>query len=334
MGGPVAAGAGAEPAGDGGHEPLVDGGEQYVVADAVELYEDGAGGGGAGRGGAASALGEAVEAAAVGVVVAYGEGAAGGGGDGGHHGGDHDCRLRRRGALFDGVDLQGEPQQGAVEEEHQQTEDERRHEQQQTDQQRPDQGGEQTEGAGAEGGGDRDVGGAVAVGRAQAEVGKDTGEQEHGEGGDHPHGDTPPDLTGDPSPPPATHAPHTSRPGRPGPLHPVTTAGRGDASPYAAVGRRPSRPAVGSGGRRCARAFIAAPYDGPALQAVSGRARAGRDSSVPPPRRTALVPVPADRAPRTAPFRAAPVPQQAAVEARSRWCPLTSGFRRRPYSCT
>lgn len=211
VGGPVA--AGAQPAGDGGHQALVEGGEQDVVADAVELDEHRAGGGRAGRVGAPSAVRQPVQAPAVGVVVTDGEGASGGGGDGGHHGGDHHGGLGGRRAALDRVDAQRHPQQGAVEEEHQQAEDEGGHEQQQPHQERPDQRGQQAEGARAERGGDSDVGGAAAVGRPQPEVRQDAREDQHGERGDRPHGDTPPDLTGDLPPSPVTHAAHTSHSG-------------------------------------------------------------------------------------------------------------------------
>src|SRR5690606_29257665 len=139
------AGGPAEPAGDGGHQAPVHGVHQDVVADPVELAEDGAGGGRAGPGGAAAAVGAAVRAAAVGVALPDGEGGAGGGGDGGHHRGDHHGGLRGGGAPLDRVEAQGQPQQPAVEEEHQQTEDERGHQQQQPHQQGPHQRGQQAE---------------------------------------------------------------------------------------------------------------------------------------------------------------------------------------------
>lgn len=149
-GGEAVAGAvAAEELRDGRHQPLGHGCEQHVVADSVELQEDGAGRGRAGWHGSAAAVGEAVEAAAVGVVVAHGEGTAGGGGYGGHHGG-HDDRglggdLAAQPAVR--VDAQGDQQQRPVEHEDEETEDERGHQQQQPYQQRPHQGRQQTEGS-------------------------------------------------------------------------------------------------------------------------------------------------------------------------------------------
>ena len=86
----------AQPPRDRRHQPLSPGRAQHVVAHAVQLEEDGAGGGGAGGAASSAAVGEPVEPAPVGVVVAHGQGGAGGGGDGGHHGGDDHGRLRCR----------------------------------------------------------------------------------------------------------------------------------------------------------------------------------------------------------------------------------------------
>lgn len=175
------------------------------MADAVELEEDRAVGGGAGRPGTAAAVGEAVEPAAVRVVVPYGQGGARGGGEGGHHGRHDDGGLRGHLAASGGVDAQRDQQQRPVEHEDEEPEHERGHQQQEPYEHRPDEGRQEAEGAGAERGGDGDPGGAVAVGRLDLEVRQQAGEHEHGDRGHGPHRDAPPDLTDDPPP---THAPH------------------------------------------------------------------------------------------------------------------------------
>lgn len=109
--GAAAVAAVAEPAGDGGHQVLADGVEEDVVADAVELDEDGAGAGRAGRQGPAAAVGQTVQAAPVRVVVPDGEGGAGGGRHGGHHGGDDDGGLGGGLAVAGGDETQGHDQQ-------------------------------------------------------------------------------------------------------------------------------------------------------------------------------------------------------------------------------
>ncbi|CAM5710809.1 hypothetical protein SALBM135S_06453 [Streptomyces alboniger] len=209
-----------EPPPESGHQPFDDGGAEHVVPDPVELDEDEARVAGLRSrqlAAAASAVGEAVEAAAVGVVVTDGERAAGGRGDGGHHRGDDHGGLRPRLAPPLGDEAQGEQQQRAVEEEGEQAEHEGGHEQQGAHQQRPHERGEQTEGAGAEGRGDRDAGGAVAAVGLELEVRQDSGEHEHRQGADRPYGDHAPH--GAAGLPPSPHA--ATPPARTG-LHPAT----------------------------------------------------------------------------------------------------------------
>lgn len=97
----------------------------------------------------AAAVGEPVQASAVGVVVPYGEGGAGRGGDGGHHGGDHDRRLRGGLAPARGVEAEGDEEEGAVEEEDEQAEDEGGDQKEEPDEEGPGEGGEQAEDTGA-----------------------------------------------------------------------------------------------------------------------------------------------------------------------------------------
>lgn len=206
---------GAEPARDGRHESPADRFLQHVVADAVELEEDDAGGRGSAVavGPAAPPGREPVEPAPVGVVVPDGERAAGGGGDRGHHGGDDHGGLRRGLALSGGVDAQGEQQQRPVQEEDEQAEYECGHEEQGPHEQRPHQRRQQTEDARAGRRRDGDAGGAVPVVGLQLEVGQGAGQHQHRDRGHGPHRDAAPDPAEDPPPPSSTHVLSTSRPG-------------------------------------------------------------------------------------------------------------------------
>lgn len=212
-----------EPAGDGRHEPVGRGLHQDVVADPVELEEDGAGrsvaaGFRRARGAAAPAapVGEPGQPAAVGLVVADGEGGGGGGGDGGHHGGDDDRRLRVGIAAPVRDEAQRDQQQRAVEEEDQGAQDERGHDEQGPHEDGPDQGRQEAEGARAPGGGEGRLGDGVAVVGLQLEVGQGSGQREHREGGHRPDRDHPHQGSARRTPLPVTHAgpPHAlSAPG-------------------------------------------------------------------------------------------------------------------------
>lgn len=251
VGGAAARPGAVEPLRDGGHQPLADRFPEHVVADAVELEEDGAGGRGPGPPVAAPAapVGEPVEPAPVGVVVTDGEGASGGRGDRGHHGGDDHGGLGRGLALPGGVDAQGYEQQGPVQEEDEQTEHEGGHQEQCPYEQGPHERGEQTEDGRADPGRDGDPGGAVAVAGLQLEVGQHTGEDEHGDRGHGPHRDAPPHSAEKPPPTPSAHALPTSRPGPPGVrgLLPPCHNGRA-ASGVPLSGRRSPRSASTGGG--------------------------------------------------------------------------------------
>lgn len=203
----------AQPSGDRRHESVADRGQQDVVAHSVELEEDRAGGGRTHGAASAAAVGETVQAAPVGVVVAHREGTAGGGGDRGHHGGHHDRGLRGGVAALGGVQAQGEQQQCPVEEEDEEPEHQGRYEQEQPYEQRPHDGRQHTEGTGAERRRDRDPGRAVTGRGLEPEVRQDARQHQHRQGRDDPYRDAPPDLTGHPPPTPCTHAPYTSRPG-------------------------------------------------------------------------------------------------------------------------
>lgn len=103
-----------EPVRDGRHQAGAGGADEHVVADAVELDEDGAGRSAApavGTAAPSAAVGEPGETAPVGVVVADGERRGGRGGDGGHHRRDDDRGLRVGGASPVRYEPQGDQEQ-------------------------------------------------------------------------------------------------------------------------------------------------------------------------------------------------------------------------------